>query len=148
MMIAFTALLGVSALMVTSIRSAPTLAETRPTTTAPTAGMVFVPAGRFQMGWDGEGGRYDERPAHQVHVDAFWIDQTEVTNEQFAAFSGNLDQLNFLSASGMIGREVSGIDVDGVPLQGTVDGVQLVGSIVYLTVGERQMSMAGVETIG
>jgi len=86
MMIAFTALLGVSALMVTSIRSAPTLAETRPTTTAPTAGMVFVPAGRFQMGWDGEGGRYDERPAHQVHVDAFWIDQTEVTNEQFAAF--------------------------------------------------------------
>ena len=49
-------------------------------------GMVFVPGGEFTMGWDGPEGRFDERPAHRVRVDAFWIDVTEVTNAQFAAF--------------------------------------------------------------
>ena len=48
--------------------------------------MVWVPPGRFTMGWDGPDGRYDERPSHQVHVDGFWIDATEVTNAQFRAF--------------------------------------------------------------
>lgn len=75
------------------------------------------------------------------------LEQMNNLNDKFAEFSGNLDQLNFLSASGMIGREVSGIDVDGELLQGQVDGVKLIGSVVYLTVGDRQMSMAGVETI-
>ncbi|QDU71007.1 formylglycine-generating enzyme family protein [Mucisphaera calidilacus] len=49
-------------------------------------GMVWVEGGRFTMGWDGPEGRYDERPAHQVEVDGFWIDRTEVTNGQFRAF--------------------------------------------------------------
>lgn len=38
------------------------------------------------MGWDGPEGRFDERPAHNVHVDGFWIDTTEVTNAQFRVF--------------------------------------------------------------
>lgn len=75
------------------------------------------------------------------------LEQMNNLNDKFAEFSGNVDQLNFLTASGMIGRDVSGIDVDGELLEGTVDSVQLIGSVVYLTVGERQMSMAGVETI-
>ena len=29
----------------------------------------------------------DSRPIHRVHVDGFWMDATEVTNEQFAAFA-------------------------------------------------------------
>ncbi|MEQ9460461.1 MAG: formylglycine-generating enzyme family protein [Phycisphaeraceae bacterium] len=48
--------------------------------------MVWVPGGRFTMGWDGPEGRFDERPAHAVEVDGFWIDHTEVTNAQFAVF--------------------------------------------------------------
>ncbi len=52
----------------------------------PTEGMVWIAAGEFTMGWDGPEGRSDERPAHRVHVDGFWIDATEVTNEQFSAF--------------------------------------------------------------
>ena len=46
--------------------------------------MVFVPAGEFEMG-----GQYDDPssfPVHTVYLDAFWIDQTEVTNEMFAKF--------------------------------------------------------------
>jgi sulfatase modifying factor 1 len=49
-------------------------------------GMVWVPGGVFEMGWDGPEGRPDERPAHRVRVDGFWIDRTEVTNRQFGLF--------------------------------------------------------------
>lgn len=45
---------------------------------------VYVPAGTFQMGTTGGGA--DERPVHDVSVGAFWIDRTEVTNEQFDRF--------------------------------------------------------------
>jgi len=44
---------------------------------------VFVPAGSFLMG--SEAGESDEQPAHEVTLDAFWSDRTEVTNAQFAA---------------------------------------------------------------
>lgn len=55
---------------------------------------VFVPAGSFLMGSAEHDSlaRDDEKPQHQVTLDSFWIDQTEVTNRQFAAFlneSGN-----------------------------------------------------------
>ncbi len=47
-------------------------------------GMVFIPAGNFMMG-----ANYaypEEGPSHAVTVGDFWIDQTEVTNGQFAEF--------------------------------------------------------------
>lgn len=44
---------------------------------------VFVPGGRFQMGTDD--GWANERPVHDVILDAFAMDFTEVTNEQYAA---------------------------------------------------------------
>ncbi len=50
------------------------------------SGMVWIPPGKLTMGWDGPEGRFDERPAHSVHVDGFWIDATEVTNAQFRTF--------------------------------------------------------------
>ena len=47
-------------------------------------GMIAVDGGRFLMGSD----RHypEEGPAHEVHVDGFWIDATPVTNRDFAAF--------------------------------------------------------------
>ena len=68
--------------------------------------MVYVPAGKFKMGTDDEGLKYaqqlcikyggdyaiatcrpvvfaDERLAHTVVLDGFWIDRTEVTNKQY-----------------------------------------------------------------
>jgi formylglycine-generating enzyme required for sulfatase activity len=46
--------------------------------------MVYVPGGEFEMG-STEGTSY-EQPVHTVTLDDFWIDRTEVTNAQFAAF--------------------------------------------------------------
>lgn len=44
--------------------------------------MVFVPAGEFSMG--SNEGQLDERPVHTVYLDAFWIDQVEITNVMYA----------------------------------------------------------------
>ena len=51
-----------------------------------TKGMIWIPGGEFTMGTNSEKGRPEEKPAHRVRVDGFWMDETEVTNEQFAAF--------------------------------------------------------------
>lgn len=55
-----------------------------PSASGSTEGMVWVPGGAFWMG--SEDGQSDERPVHRVIVDGFWMDTTEVTNEQFARF--------------------------------------------------------------
>jgi formylglycine-generating enzyme required for sulfatase activity len=50
------------------------------------ATLVYIPAGEFVMGSgtaDSEADP-DEFPQHTVYLDAFWIDQTEVTNEQYS----------------------------------------------------------------
>jgi formylglycine-generating enzyme required for sulfatase activity len=49
---------------------------------------VCVPAGEFVMGSlvSDTNSRDDERPQHKVFLDAFWIDQTEITNAMFAKF--------------------------------------------------------------
>jgi formylglycine-generating enzyme required for sulfatase activity len=54
--------------------------------------MVLIPGGSYRRGGDAreEGGdsvsHQSAYPIHEVHVDAFWIDETEVTNREFARF--------------------------------------------------------------
>jgi len=59
-------------------------------------GMAWIPGGEFSMGAVDPLGKdanivgmqatKDSRPIHRVAVKGFWIDKTEVTNAQFAAF--------------------------------------------------------------
>lgn len=51
---------------------------------APPPGMALVPAGPFIMGAD-SGGEPDEHPAHTVTLDAFYLDLTELTQEDYFA---------------------------------------------------------------
>ncbi len=51
-----------------------------------TSGMALIPGGSFNMGGDNEQADRDEYPKHKVVVDPFYMDQTEVTNEQFKKF--------------------------------------------------------------
>lgn len=46
--------------------------------------MMYVPEGNFMMGSDT--GEIDERPMHEVWLDAYWVDKYEVTNDQFSKF--------------------------------------------------------------
>ncbi len=68
--------------------------KTSPPGTAP-EGMVWIPGGEFSMGAQdppdmndtvGMQATTDSRPIHRASVDGFWMDKTEVTNQQFAAF--------------------------------------------------------------
>ncbi len=81
-----------------AVETAPTQALPQPSSTpeptpAPSIGsvlvspvdgmtMVYVPAGEFLMGSDDRD--ENEKPMHGVYLNAYWIDQTEVTNAQFA----------------------------------------------------------------
>ena len=52
----------------------------------PPEGMVLIPAGQFEMGSNDDDANDDEQPVHTVHMDAFFIDISEVTNAQYKAF--------------------------------------------------------------
>lgn len=73
---------------------APTTAAETPAPAAAPAGMVWIPGGEFSMGcldprarpYGGPDPMTDARPVHRVRLDGFWMDATEVTNAQFAAF--------------------------------------------------------------
>jgi sulfatase modifying factor 1 len=72
----------------------PTVVNTQPAPPDTPEGMVWIPGGEFSMGSDAEaesicslpGITQDAIPIHRVYVDGFWMDETEVTNRQFAAF--------------------------------------------------------------
>jgi formylglycine-generating enzyme required for sulfatase activity len=55
---------------------------------------VVVPAGEFLMGSTFADAKAsdDERPEHTVTLDSFWIDRTEVTNQQYARFLNMLGE--------------------------------------------------------
>ena len=48
--------------------------------------MVLIPGGNFQMGGDNKQAYPDEFPKHEVGIDSFYMDVTEVTNAQFQKF--------------------------------------------------------------
>lgn len=60
-------------------------------------GMVFIPGGEFQRGRTFEWADYDvkyyprshqdDRPVRKISIDAFYLDESEVTNAKYAAFA-------------------------------------------------------------
>lgn len=75
------------------------------------------------------------------------LEQMHNLNESFTQLSGNVDQLNFITANSLLGRTIRGVGADGTVVEGPVDSVHLNGSLVYLAVGEHLVSMAGVLSI-
>ena len=72
----------------------PTIPNKLPTPAPVPHGMVWISGGEFSMGAMeppattevGMHGATDARPIHRVYVDGFWMDKTDVTNEEFARF--------------------------------------------------------------
>jgi formylglycine-generating enzyme required for sulfatase activity len=80
----------------------------------PPEGMVWIPGGEFWMGSDE--GQSDERPVHQVRLEDFFLDETEVTNAEFA---------KFVEATGYVTvaeRKPDPKDFPGVPEEALVPG--------------------------
>ena len=67
--------------------------RTQPADPPPSADMVWIPGGTFQMG--SEEHYPEERPVQRVSVDGFWIDRTPVTNESFARFVAETRHVTF-----------------------------------------------------
>jgi formylglycine-generating enzyme len=103
----------------------PTIENTNPRPGPAPEGMVWIPGGEFSMGAQdptnvhdvvGMQATTDSRPVHRVYVDGFWMDATEVTNEQFALF---------VQATGYVTvaeRTPRSEDFPGVPPESLVPG--------------------------
>jgi formylglycine-generating enzyme required for sulfatase activity len=120
---------------------APSNVSLHDTWTRPTDGMemVYVPGGTFEMGstddeidavferceqdlGSGECERSwfeRESPRHSVTLDSFWMDKTEVTNDQFEGFVQATDYRTDAEkgGTGWISRDGSWSEVDGVDWQ-------------------------------
>src|SRR6185369_3077388 len=78
-------------------------------------GMVWIPGGEFSMGSE-DPNMSDARPFHRVGLDGFWMDRTEVTNEEFT---------QFVKATGYVTvaeRQPDPKDFPGVPPENLVPG--------------------------
>src|SRR5262245_18364528 len=71
---------------------AATETEAKPTP-AQFPGMVWIPGGTFRMGSDKH--YPEERPAHRLSVDGFWIDRYPVTNARFERFVAETCRVTF-----------------------------------------------------
>lgn len=85
---------------------------------APHPGMVWVPGGRFEMG-DTE--NPEEQPLRTTTVDGLWMDRTEVTNHEFAAF---------VQATGYITSAERPVDILAHP--GLPPDLQQAGAVVFV----------------
>jgi formylglycine-generating enzyme required for sulfatase activity len=94
---------------------------------ASTEGMSLIPAGSFQMGREPREGWSpmaapemfnDELPAHEVYVDAFYIDKYEVTNRQFKEFADATGYVTESERDGSSAVLVPASEANGV-IQGT-----------------------------
>jgi iron(II)-dependent oxidoreductase len=83
-----------------------------PAGTTPLPAEVHVPGGPFIMGTSTEPWALDnERPAHEVHLPAFYLDTTPVTNAAYAAFiaDGGYDDQRLWTADGWAHRQRAGL---------------------------------------
>lgn len=95
----------------------------KPSSDAP-KGMVWIPGGEFSMGSDSAneslcglpGTTLDAGPIHRVYVDAFWMDETEVTNAQFKEF---VDATGYVTVAEIKPTQE---EFPGAPLENLVTG--------------------------
>jgi formylglycine-generating enzyme required for sulfatase activity len=86
--------------------------------------MVWIPGGEFSMGSHVESESHcempgitrDALPVHRVYVDGFWMDATELTNEEFARFVKATGYMTIAE------RTPAAADFPGVPQENLVAG--------------------------
>ncbi len=102
----------------------PTIANTFVPNDEPPEGMAWIPGGEYSMGCadptglpdGGPDAMRDARPIHRVYVDGFWMDKTEVTNEQFKKF---VEATGYVTVAERVSRAE---DFPGAPVENLVAG--------------------------
>jgi flagellar basal-body rod modification protein FlgD len=78
------------------------------------------------------------------------LEQMNNLNESFTSLSTDIDRLNFISAGSLLGRTVSGTDVNGTLQEGAVDQIYVDtagGTGVYVVVNGQAVSLTNVQQI-
>ncbi|MCC6143159.1 MAG: hypothetical protein IT368_05065 [Candidatus Hydrogenedentes bacterium] len=75
-------------------------------------------------------------------------DGFQTLSNRMEALTGNVDQLNFITAQGLLNRYVTGVDANGEVIEGRVDSVYLSGSIVVLNINGEKLPMTNVISVG
>ena len=91
-------------------------------------GMVYVPAGTFQMGGRSRQAEDDEFPIRTVQVFHFYLDETEVTNSEFSEFV-NATHYQTVAERAIDWNELKKQLPEGTPRPG--DSLLLPGSLVF-----------------
>lgn len=78
-------LLFPTAFFVSQSSASPPSTSSAPQTAVP-PDMSWIPAGEYVMGTNDANSFPNERPAHRVKLDGFWMDQHDVTNAEFRKF--------------------------------------------------------------
>jgi len=102
-----------SSRMVAMANSAGDGGPQRGTDGADTSKMVWIPGGSFKMG---SNEFQDAKPIHTVRVSGFWMDEHEVTNDQFRAF---VDATGYVTVAE---RQLDPKEFPGVPKENLVPG--------------------------
>lgn len=113
---------------------APTIEDRTPVHSPAPAGMVWIPGGEFSMGMTdptlvlcgGDDPMPDAQPVHRVQINGFWMDATEVTNEEFAKFVAATDYVTVAE------RKLNPEDYPGAPTE-----ILVPGSIVFTPPANR-----------
>src|SRR6201993_2936824 len=105
---------------------APTVPNKLPVPSSAPNGMVWIPGGEFSMGCKLPSTGFctaatmnavnDAQPIHRVYVDGFWMDKTDVTNEEFARF---VKATNYLTIAE---RAPTAAEFPGAPPENLVAG--------------------------
>ena len=77
------------------------------------------------------------------------LEQMNNLNESFTTVSENIDRLNFVSASSLVGRTVAGTDSEGTAIEGKVERVYMdvESGGVYLMVGTTPVALTDIQRI-
>jgi formylglycine-generating enzyme len=103
---------------------APTVENKKPAPGDAPQGMAWIPGGEFSMGAQDPPGMdkvgmqatLDSRPIHRVYLDGFWMDKTDVTNQEFARFARSTGYVTIAE------RKPKAEDFPGAPPENLVAG--------------------------
>jgi flagellar basal-body rod modification protein FlgD len=75
------------------------------------------------------------------------IDNIEATTSLTSSLNSVATDQSFQTASGLIGKQVQGVDSSGNPVAGAVDSVSFANGAAILNIGSQTMQLSGISSI-